>query len=396
MAPKRSAIASLIRRDGGEDLCAQSLCELYGYVSDAAGAGVYQHLLAAVYLGAIDDAFPCGDGDERERSGFPHGERLRFEREQIGIRYDIFGERSLQAPDAADHAVDLIARTKRGDAGADFLDGARHVETQYCGQRLVGVACLPGTDLGIERIDAACVDTHEHLTSPWLRAGKIGFGEWPPGMLNDVSFQDGSPLAQCSLLTRGPFPVADFGHVFAVLGDVEFVLLHHLGVALSEFGEAILEARDVLYSVEREGVAVETVEHGHVEGRGGGAFLLVAVDVKAIVVVALVGELVNDVGVAVEGEDDGLVDGEEAVEGLVFDAVGMLVEGFEREEIDDIDDADAQIGRPVAQHGDGGHGFKRGDVSGAGHDDFRIVAEFEAQVQVADAGDAVLRRRRQY
>src|ERR1700733_13987542 len=109
---------SLILRYGGKDLCAQNLCELYGYVSDAACSGMYQHLLTALYLGAIDDAFPCGDGDERERSGFPHGERLRFECKQICIRYDIFGERSLQARDAADHAVDLIARVKCGGAGA--------------------------------------------------------------------------------------------------------------------------------------------------------------------------------------------------------------------------------------------------------------------------------------
>jgi hypothetical protein len=27
-----------------------------------------------------------------------------------------------------------------------------------------------------------------------------------------------------------------------------------------------MEARDILYGVEREGVAVEAVEHGHVEG----------------------------------------------------------------------------------------------------------------------------------
>src|ERR1700761_9066771 len=107
---------SLLRRDGGEDLCAQSFCELYGYVSDAARSGMYQHLLTAVYLGAIDETFPCGDGDERKRRGFAHGERLRFDCKQIGIRDDIFGERSLQATHPADHAVDLISLTKRGDS----------------------------------------------------------------------------------------------------------------------------------------------------------------------------------------------------------------------------------------------------------------------------------------
>src|ERR1700744_4581105 len=157
---------------------------------------MYQHLLTALHLGAIDDAFPCGDGDERECSGFPHGERLRFERNQIGIRHDIFGEGSLQAADAANHAVDFIASTKRGDAGADLLYGAGHVETQYCRQRLARVACLPGTDLDIQGINAACVDTDEDLSGLGLRTRQIGFGEWPPAMLNDVSLQDGSPLTQ--------------------------------------------------------------------------------------------------------------------------------------------------------------------------------------------------------
>jgi hypothetical protein len=184
---------SLLRRDCGEDLCAQSFCDLYGYVSDAACSGMYQNLLTAMHFGSIDEAFPCGDGDERKRSGFAHGERLRFERNQLGIGCDIFGERSLQAAHAADHAVYVIARMKCGDGRACFFHDTRQVETKYRGQSLVGVACLPGTDLGIERIDAACVDAYQDLRGLWFRTRQIGFGEWAPGMLNDVSLQDGSP-----------------------------------------------------------------------------------------------------------------------------------------------------------------------------------------------------------
>ena len=75
-----------------------------------------------------------------------------------------------------------------------------------------------------------------------------------------------------------------------------------------------LDARD---GVERELEAVDIVEHAHVEGRGGGAFFLVAADVKVVMIVAAIGEPVDDPGVAVEGEDDGLVGGEERVELVV-------------------------------------------------------------------------------
>ena len=66
----------------------------------------------------------------------------------------------------------------------------------------------------------------------------------------------------------------------------------------------------VLHQVE----AVEIVQHDHVEGRRGGALFLVPANVQVAVVRAAVGEPVDQPGIAVEGEDDRLVRGEERVE----------------------------------------------------------------------------------
>ena len=49
-----------------------------------------------------------------------------------------------------------------------------------------------------------------------------------------------------------------------------------------------------------------SLQYPHVEGGGDGALLLIAPDVE-LFVVAAVGQLVDQGGVAVEGEDDGLI-----------------------------------------------------------------------------------------
>ena len=50
---------------------------------------------------------------------------------------------------------------------------------------------------------------------------------------------------------------------------------------------------------------------------------------------------------------------------------GCSVWRLELHEVDDIDDADFQVGQMLAQDGDGGQGFEGGHVAAAGHDDVR-------------------------
>jgi hypothetical protein len=73
--------------------------------------------------------------------------------------------------------------------------------------------------------------------------------------------------------------------------------------------------------------AVEVVEHHHVERRGRGALLLVAAHMQVGVVGAAVGQAVDQPGIAVVGEQDRLVGGEQRVEIPLRQAVRMFFRG---------------------------------------------------------------------
>src|SRR5580658_7601142 len=124
--------------------------------------------------------------------------------------------------------------------------------------------------------------------------------------------------------SRRPAPVADLRHVVAMLADIELVTLHGGPVTRPRLLHLIAEAWNSLDGVERELIAVEVIQHDHVEGGRGGALLFVAAHMNIVVIVPAVGQLVNHGGVAVEGEDHGLVYREQFVEILTFQTVGML------------------------------------------------------------------------
>ena len=90
-----------------------------------------QDLLAPVYFGTIDDAFPSGNGNKRKYRGFTHRERVWLECEQICIGHDIFGERSLKAANTTYHTVNLVSWVKSGHTRAELFDDTRHVEAKH-------------------------------------------------------------------------------------------------------------------------------------------------------------------------------------------------------------------------------------------------------------------------
>ena len=83
---------------------------------------------------------------------------------------------------------------------------------------------------------------------------------------------------------------------------------------------------DVHHEVE----PVEVVEHDHVERRRGRALLLVAAHVDVAVVGPPVGEAVDEPRIAVVGEDDRLVRGEERVELRIGQPCGCSLSGCSR------------------------------------------------------------------
>jgi hypothetical protein len=105
--------------------------------------------------------------------------------------------------------------------------------------------------------------------------------------------------------------------VVAVPGDVLLVLDQLLGDGLLGVGGPGAQAGDAVDHLLHEVEAVHLVEHHHVERRGGRALLLVAAHVQVGMVGAAVGEPVDQPRVAVVGEDDRHVRGEQRVEVLV-------------------------------------------------------------------------------
>jgi len=108
----------------------------------------------------------------------------------------------------------------------------------------------------------------------------------------------------------------DFGHVLSVFIDIVFVFdeliaddLFEIVAFGADMGHSI---DDVLYQVE----AIDLILDAHVEGRGDGALFLVAADVHMVVGPA-VGQSMNQPGIAVKGEYDVLVLGEQGVEIII-------------------------------------------------------------------------------
>ena len=153
---------------------------------------------------------------------------------------------------------------------------------------------------------------------------------------------------------------------------------------------ACAEVGDPVDHVDGEMEAIEVVERHHVERRRRRAFLLVAAHVDVVVVRAAVGQAVDQPGIAVVGEDDRTVDGEQGVELAVRHAVRMLVRRLQAHQVDDVDDADSQVGQMLAQDRRRRQHLERGYVTGARHHDVGFGAGVRRRPrQHADAAAAV-------
>ena len=68
---------------------------------------------------------------------------------------------------------------------------------------------------------------------------------------------------------------------------------------------------------------------------------------------------------------------------------GCSVVGLEPHQVDDVDDADPQVGQVLAEDVDRGERLQRRDVAGAGHHDVRLAVVVARPVPDADAARAV-------
>jgi hypothetical protein len=74
-----------------------------------------------------------------------------------------------------------------------------------------------------------------------------------------------------------------------VFADVKLVTLHRRPVTRRRLLHLIAEPWNSLDGVQRELIAVEIVQHDHVEGSRGGALLLVAAHMNIVMIVPPVG-----------------------------------------------------------------------------------------------------------
>src|SRR5690606_8421465 len=108
---------------------------------------------------------------------------------------------------------------------------------------------------------------------------------------------------------------------------------------------------------------------------------------EVVVAGAAVGEAVDQPGIAVVGEDDRLVGGEQAVVLEVGHAVRVLPAGQQPGEVHDVDHPDRQLRQVTAQQVGGGQHLLGRHVAGARQDDVGFAAVLGAR-PVPDAGAA--------
>lgn len=137
-------------------------------------------------------------------------------------------------------------------------------------------------------------------------------------------------------------------------------------------------------------ITIRLVTDQQLERRVDVALLLVSAHMHQVLTNALVGHAVHEPGVRVEVEHDGLVVGEDGGVLGCCQAVGVVAVWHELEEVDDVDEADFQLGEVLAQESGGGQGLLRWDVAAACHDEVGFGARVVGgPVPDADAFSAV-------
>src|SRR5271166_4847269 len=114
------------------------------------------------------------------------------------------------------------------------------------------------------------------------------------------------------------------------------------------------EAGNAVDDVDCQVEAIDLIDDGELKRRVDVAFFLVPAHVDVLVIPAAVGKFVDERGVRMKIEDDGLVDGEERVEITIRKPVRMFGGGHQTEKINDVDEANLEVGETLLEDRDGG------------------------------------------
>lgn len=142
------------------------------------------------------------------------------------------------------------------------------------------------------------------------------------GQKGAIQANAGRAAALCPSIGRqpalvDPSPIADLGHILAVRANVSPVLKQFAVHRLLQSDADALQLRHPVKHAMHEMVAIETVQHGHVEGCRRRAFLVVTTHVNVAVICPAVGETMDRPRVTMVSENHRPVGGKERVKLLV-------------------------------------------------------------------------------
>ncbi len=110
--------------------------------------------------------------------------------------------------------------------------------------------------------------------------------------------------------------------------------------------------------------AVNIVKNTHIEGCGDSSLLLISANVE-IRIAAAIGQLMNELRIAVIREQYGLILGKVHVIISIGQTVGMLRGRLQAHEVNHVDNADFQLRQVLAQNGHSTQHFESRSVAAA-------------------------------
>ena len=170
-----------------------------------------------------------------------------------------------------------------------------------------------------------------------------------------------------------PYPIFNFGNVFAHFCDIVFVFYEQVVHLLEERRARISQTGQHgdrrLHEVE----TVDLILYAHIERRRDGAFLHVSEYVQ-ILIFARVGQFVDEGRIAVEVEDDGFIFGKDRIVIGVGQSVRVHTVRLQLHQVDHVDETDLQIGQVVAQDSRRGERFEGRGIAAAGDNDIGFLS----------------------
>src|SRR5260370_20472646 len=176
-----------------------------------------------------------------------------------------------------------------------------------------------------------------------------------------------------------PGPIENFRRVLPVVARVLTRVQSLVDHLLANVSRLRAERWDPIDDVHHEVVAIDVVQHRHVEGRGGRALLLVPADVDVRVIRPAIRQAVDQPWVAVVGEDHRLIACEYLVELGLLQSMRMLCCRLQPHQVDDIDHADGEPREVLAAQVSGGERFQRRHVAGARQHRVRLAIPVAAR-----------------